>query len=65
VDEDRVIFVLQRVVEGVVPLVQEHIDIDDPEVERDDDEEQPPSRPTVLREPVWAGDGPSITKQSA
>ena len=39
VDEDRVILVLQCVVEGVVPLVQEDIDIDDPEVERDDDEE--------------------------
>ena len=46
VDEDRVILVLQRVVEGVVPLVQEDIDVDDPEIERDDDEEQSPAPPS-------------------
>ena len=65
VNEDRVVLVLQRVVEGVVPLVEEDVDVDDPEIEHDDDEEQAQGRPAVLRPPVRTSNGPGIAKQAA
>jgi hypothetical protein len=43
--EHRVVLVLQRVVEGVVPLVEQDVDPDDPEVEGDDGDQQALARP--------------------
>jgi hypothetical protein len=33
VEKDSVVLVLQSIIEGVIPLVEEDIDVDDPEVE--------------------------------
>ncbi len=64
-DEDRVVLVLQRVVERVVPPIDENIDVDDPEGERDDHDQQPPGGPAVLRAPIGASQAPGIPKQLA
>ena len=60
-----VVLVLQGVIERVIPLIQRDIDIDDPQVERDDSEQKPPRRPTVLPDPEWVSHGLSITKDLA
>jgi hypothetical protein len=52
-EKDSVVLVLQSIVKSVVPLIEEDIDIDDRKVERDDREQKVPSRPAILREPMW------------
>jgi hypothetical protein len=65
VRKDCVVLVLQSVVEGVVPLIEENINEDDPEVERDDSEQKPRGSPAVLREPEWASYCAGIMKELA
>src|SRR5262245_33137025 len=47
-EEQRMVLILQGRVEGVVPPVNENTHVDHPESECDNDDEQPPSCPTVL-----------------
>src|SRR6266545_1520092 len=65
VPKHRTILVLQGAEERVIPLVEENIDVHHRERECHDDEEQPPGRPAVLREPVRADHGPGVGKRSA
>ncbi len=65
VKKDCVVLVLQGVIERVIPLIEKDIDIDGPEVERDDGEQKTPRCPAVLREPEWMSHRPSITKDLA
>ena len=46
---------LECIVEGVVPLVDAHADVDVAEVERDYGEQKPPGRPFLLRCPIRFG----------
>ena len=46
------VFVLKSAEEGVIPLIKENTDVNHRESKRDDDEEQPPGHPAVLREPI-------------
>src|ERR1700733_14750785 len=52
VEKDGVVLVLQGVVEGIVPLIEKDIDIDDREVEHDHGKQEPARCPAVLRGPV-------------
>jgi len=63
-DEDRVVLFLQRVVEGVVPAVEEDVEVDHAQRERDHDDEQPQRGPAILGGPVGARDTPAIAHQS-
>ena len=42
------VHVLQRVVEVVVPLIEEHVDVYQPQVQRDDHREQAARRPALF-----------------
>src|SRR5256885_14469440 len=64
VEEDRVVLVLQRIVESVVPLIEKHVEVDDPEVEHHDDEQERSRGPAVLGPPVRDGHGPGVTQES-
>ena len=59
------VLVLEGAVEGVVPLIQENREVDHAEREEHDGEQEPPRRPSVLREPVRADHGPCVGKRSA
>ena len=59
------VLVLERAVEGVVPLIQENREVDHAEREEHDGEQEPPGRPPVLREPVRADHGPGTGKRAA
>ena len=59
------VLVLERAVEGVVPLIQENREVDHAEREEHDGEQESPGRPPVLREPVRADHGPCARKRSA
>ncbi len=50
--EGGVVMLLQRVVEHAVPLVEQHVDVDDAEVERDHEGQQPQPGLAVLGFPV-------------
>src|SRR5439155_21665551 len=63
-DEDCVVRVLQRVVEGAVPAVDEDNNVDQAQRERDHDDEQPQRGPAILGKPVGARDTPAIARQS-
>ena len=63
-DEDCCVLVLQRVVEGVVPAVDEDVDVNQAQRERDHDDEQPQRGPAILGKPVGARDSPAIARQS-
>ena len=59
------VLVLERAVEGIVPLIQENREVDHAEREEHDGEQEPPGRPPVLREPVRADHGPCVGERSA
>ena len=64
-EKGRLVLFLQRVEKGVVPLIEEHIDVDHAEREEHDGDQEPPGRPPVLRRPVRADHGPRMGERSA
>ena len=56
---------LEGAEEVIVPLIQEDAQIDHPEREGHDHEQQPPSRPAILRKPVRADHFPCVGKSLA
>jgi len=52
--------VLQRIVEAIVPLVEQHFEIDQPKVEGDDERQQPARLPAFFRIPVRPGQSPQV-----
>ena len=61
VREQTNVEVLERVVEPIVPIREQHIHIYEREIHRDDDREQPACGPTLVRDPV----GPNERGQGA
>ena len=57
-DEGVPVAVLQRVVEAVVPLVDQHVDADERQLDRDHGGEQDASRPAVLGTEIGNGEPP-------
>ena len=64
-EKGRLVLFLQGAEEGVVPLIEEHVDVDHAEREKHDGEQESPGRPPVLRRPVRADDGPRLGKRPA
>src|SRR5258705_3407594 len=64
-EEHRIVLILQGGVEGVVPPINENTHVDHRESEYDHDDEQPPSRPAVLRGPVGSNHVPCSREQSS
>ena len=49
---------LERVVEGTVPLINPHADVNIAQIEPDDSNQQPPGRPLFFRCPIAFGETP-------
>ncbi len=64
-EEGGLVLVLQGGEEGVVPLIEEHADVDHPQREEHDGEQQGPTCPSVLREPVGPDHAPGVGQRPA
>src|SRR6185437_999965 len=57
-EEQRAVEFLERIVERVVPLVQQHVDIDVGEIERDHNAHETPGDPFFLGDPIGLRQAP-------
>src|SRR5574337_11552 len=63
--EHRLVLVLQRVVEGAVPVVEQHQQVHGREIERDDRGQQRARLPFLLRAEVWQRQPPGLAREHA
>jgi hypothetical protein len=54
---------LHGIVEGCLPVGQQHVHADEGQVEEDDDGKQPARLPLFLAVPVGPGQGPGIAQE--
>ena len=57
-DEGIPVPLLQRIVEAVVPLIEQDVDADDRKLDRDHGDEQHPAAPAVLGAEIGDGEPP-------
>src|ERR1019366_4693954 len=57
------VHLLQRVVKVVVPLIDQHVDVNEPKVQCDDDRQQAACRPAFLRPPERLGQNPQVGEE--